>query len=141
MVVLTRTRYGLHVYAIGGNIETSRLAGVPVSRVQLVTYGLSGMLAALAGVMLTARLYSAQPQTGVGLELDGIAAAVLGGVSLFGGVGNIPGVVVGGLFIGTLANGMNLLRVASYQQQMIQGAVLVAAVMLDMVIKRLEDRD
>lgn len=141
MVVLTHTRYGLHVYAIGGNIETSRLAGVPVSRVQLVTYGLSGMLAALAGVMLTARLYSAQPQTGVGLELDGIAAAVLGGVSLFGGVGNIPGAVVGGLFIGTLANGMNLLRVASYQQQMIQGAVLVAAVALDMIIKRLEDRD
>lgn len=141
VLLLTRTRYGLHVYAIGGSTETARLAGVPVNRVVLITYGLSGLLAALAGLMLTARLYSAQPQTGVGLELDGIAAAVLGGVSLFGGVGNIPGAVIGGLFIGTLTNGMNLLRVASYQQQMIQGAVLVAAVTLDMIIRRLEDRD
>ena len=90
--------------------------------------------------LLTARLYSAQPQVGVGLELEAIAASVLGGVSLFGGVGNIPGAVVGGLLIGVLGNGMNLLRVASYQQQMIQGVVLVIAVTIDMYIKRLEGR-
>lgn len=141
MFVLTRTRFGLHIYAIGGNIETSRLAGVPVNRVVLLTYALSGMLAALAGIMLTARLSSAQPQTGIGLELEGIAASVLGGVSLFGGVGNIPGAVIGALFMGTLGNGMNILRLPSYQQQMIQGAVLVVAVMLDMIINRLEQRE
>jgi ribose transport system permease protein len=140
MFLLTRTRFGLHIYAVGGNEETARLAGVPVNRVKLLTYALSGMLAALAGMLLTARLYSAQPQVGVGLELEAIAASVLGGVSLFGGVGNIPGAVVGGLLIGVLGNGMNLLRVASYQQQMIQGAVLVFAVTIDMYIKRLEGR-
>lgn len=140
VVVMTRTRFGLHIYAVGGNEETSRLAGVPVDRVKLLTYVISGMLAALAGILLTARLYSAQPQTGVGLELDAIAAAVLGGISLFGGVGNIPGAVVGGLLVGVLANGMNLVRVASYQQQMIQGVVLVVAVTIDMYIKRLEGR-
>jgi ribose transport system permease protein len=140
VLVMTKTRFGLHVYAIGGNEETSRLAGVSVNRIKLLTYASSGMLAALAGMLLTARLYSAQPQAGVGLELDAIAAAVLGGISLFGGVGNIPGAVVGGLLVGVLANGMNLLRVASYQQQMIQGVVLVIAVTIDMYIKRLEGR-
>lgn len=140
LLLLTRTRFGLHIYAVGGHQETSRLAGVPVSRVQLLTYGISGMLAALAGMLLAARLYSAQPQMGVGLELDAIASSVLGGVSLFGGVGNVPGAVVGGLLIGVLGNGMNLLRVASYQQQMIQGIVLVVAVTVDMYTKRLERR-
>lgn len=140
LLMLTRTRFGLHIYAVGGHQETSRLAGVPVSRVQLLTYAISGMLAALAGMLLTARLYSAQPQMGVGLELEAIASAVLGGVSLFGGVGNIPGAVVGSLLIGVLGNGMNLLRVASYQQQMIKGIVLVVAVTVDMYTKRLERR-
>ncbi len=140
LLLLTRTRFGLHIYAVGGHQETSRLAGVPVSRVQLLTYGISGMLAALAGMLLAARLYSAQPQMGVGLELDAIASSVLGGVSLFGGVGNVPGAVIGGLLIGVLGNGMNLLRVASYQQQMIQGIVLVVAVTVDMYTKRLERR-
>lgn len=138
MILLTFTRFGLHVYAIGGNEDTARLAGVPVNRTRMITYGLSGMTAALAGMLLTARLYSAQPQLGVGLELDAIAAAVLGGVSLFGGVGNIPGAVIGGLLVGVLSNGMNLLRVASYQQQMIQGVVLVLAVAVDMFTKRFD---
>jgi ribose transport system permease protein len=96
------------------------------------------MLSALAGMLLTARLYSAQPQAAVGLELDAIAAAVLGGVSLFGGAGNIFGAVIGGLLIGMLSNGMNLMRLPSFLQQMIQGGVLVAAVALDMLIKRIE---
>lgn len=134
-LLMNQSRFGLRVYAIGGGEETARLAGVPVNRIKLITYGLSGMLAALAGILLTARLFSAQPQLGVGLELDAIAAAVLGGVSLFGGVGSVPGALAGALFIGVLNNGMNLLRVASYQQQMIQGAVLVLAVSLDMFTK------
>jgi ribose transport system permease protein len=140
MLLMNQTRYGLHVYAIGGNEETARLAGVPVNLVKMTTFGLSGMLAALGGMLLTARLFSAQPQLGVGLELEAIAAAVLGGVSLFGGVGNVLGAVAGGLLVGVLTNGMNLLRVPSYQQQMIQGVVLVGAVAVDMLSKRLERR-
>jgi ribose transport system permease protein len=136
--ILSRTRFGLHVYAIGGNEETSRLTGVPVDRVKLIVYGSSGMLAALGGMLLAARLFSAQPQSAVGLELAAIAAAVLGGVSLFGGVGNVFGAVIGGLLVGVLGNGMNLLRLDSFLQQMIQGAVLVIAVAIDMVIKRVE---
>lgn len=137
-VILSATRFGLHIYAIGGSEETARLAGVPVTRVKMIVYGSSGMLAALGGMLLTARLFSAQPQAAVGMELDAIAAAVLGGVSLFGGVGNVIGAVTGGLLIGVLSNGMNLLRLASFLQQMIQGTVLVVAVAIDMIIKRIE---
>jgi ribose transport system permease protein len=139
VLLLTRTRYGLHIYAVGGNEETARLAGVSVNRVKLLTYALSGMLAALAGIILTARVYSAQPRNGVGLELEAIASAVLGGISLFGGVGNIPGAVIGALLVGILGNGMNLMRVESYQQDMIKGIVLVLAVMIDMYTKRFEN--
>ncbi|MFQ3659981.1 MAG: ABC transporter permease [Anaerolineae bacterium] len=138
--LMSQTRFGLYVYAIGGSEETTRLAGVNVNRVKLLTYGLSSTLAALAGMLLTARLFSAQPQLAVGLELDAIAAAVLGGVSLFGGVGNVLGAVSGGLLIGVLTNGMNLLRVPSYQQQMVQGIALVSAVAIDVLSKRLERR-
>lgn len=134
--MLTQTRFGLHIYAVGGNEDTARLAGVPVKRVKLLTYGFSGLLAALAGILLTARIYSAQPQAASGLELEAITAAVLGGVSLFGGVGNIPSAVLGALLVGILGNGMNLLRVPSYPQQMIEGAVLIAAVAFDMFTQR-----
>jgi ribose transport system permease protein len=137
-LLLTQTRFGLHIYAIGGNEETTRLAGVSVNRVKVMTYGLSGLLAGVAGLLLTARVYSAQPQAGVALELDAIAASVLGGVSLFGGVGNVLSAVVGALIVGVLGNGMNLLRVASYPQQVIQGVVLVLAVTVDMYTKRFE---
>jgi ribose transport system permease protein len=137
-LLLTRTRFGLHIFAIGGGEETARLAGVAVNRVKLLTYALSGLLAGLGGLLLTARLWSAQPQVAVGMELDAIAAAVLGGVSLFGGVGGVLGAVIGALIVGVLGNGMNLLRVASYPQQVIQGVVLVLAVTVDMYTKRLE---
>lgn len=136
--LMSQTRYGLYVYAIGGSEETARLAGINVNRIKLVTYGLSSTLAALGGMLLTARLFSAQPQLAVGLELEAIAAAVLGGVSLFGGVGNVLGAVGGGLLIGVLTNGMNLLRVPSYHQQMVQGIALVSAVAIDVLSKRLE---
>ncbi len=137
-LVQTRTRYGLHVYGVGGGAETARLAGVAVNRVKLATYGLSGLMAGLAGLLLTARLWSAQPQVAVGFELNAIAAAVLGGVSLFGGVGSVLGAVVGALIVGVLSNGLNLLRVPSYTQQVIQGIVLVLAVTVDIYSKRLE---
>jgi ribose transport system permease protein len=140
LFILTRTRFGLHLYAIGGGEETSRLAGVPVGRVKIQAYAVSGLLAALGGILLTARLFSAQPQLGVGLELDAIAASVLGGVSLFGGIGNAFSPVFGALLVGTLRNGLSLLQVPSYPQQIIQGVVLVSAVAVDMLAKRLERR-
>jgi ribose transport system permease protein len=134
--LLTRTTFGLHVYAVGGGEETSRLAGVPVRRVKFGAYILSGLCAALTGVLLTARLWSAQPNTGVLLELDAIAAAVLGGASLAGGAGSITGTIAGAFIIGVLSNGLNLLEVPSYNQQVVKGLVFILAVLLDYFLKQ-----
>lgn len=135
-IVLRQTRFGLHVYATGGNEETTRLAGVSPSRIKMAAYMISGLTAAAGGILLTGRLSSAQPNAAVGWELDAIAAPVLGGVSLFGGVGGVGGAVAGALIIGVLSNGLNLLRVSSYYQQIIKGAVIILAVMLDLATKR-----
>lgn len=135
-IVLRQTRFGLHVYATGGDEETTRLAGVSTRRITLAVYVISGFTAALGGVLLTARLSSAQPNAAVGWELDAIAAPVLGGVSLFGGVGGIGGTLVGAFIIGVLSNGLNLLGISSYYQQVIKGAVFILAVMLDLLTKR-----
>lgn len=129
-LILRQTRLGLHLYAIGGSEETARLAGVNIGRIKFSAYLISGFCAALSGIMLTARLWSAQPNTGIGLELDAIAAAVLGGSSLAGGIGGIPGTIAGSFIIGMLANGLNLLGVPSYHQQVIKGAIFVIAVVL-----------
>ena len=135
-VVLRQTRFGLHVYATGGNEETTRLAGINPSWIKMAVYVISGFTATLGGILLTARLWSAQPNAAVGWELDAIAAPVLGGVSLFGGVGGIGGTVVGAFIIGVLSNGLNLMGVPSYYQQVIKGAVFILAVMLDLFTKR-----
>ncbi len=129
-LILRQTRLGLHLYAIGGGEETARLAGVNVGLIKFSAYLISGLCAALSGIILTARLWSAQPNTGIGLELDAIAAAVLGGSSLAGGAGGIPGTIAGSFIIGMLANGLNLLGVPSYHQQVIKGAIFVIAVVL-----------
>ncbi|MGD8969617.1 MAG: ribose ABC transporter permease [Anaerolineae bacterium] len=134
--VLRQTRFGLHVYATGGNEETTRLAGIPPDRIKLAVYVISGLTAALGGVLLTARLWSAQPNAATGWELDAIAAPVLGGVSLFGGVGSIGGTLVGAFIIGVLSNGLNLLGIQSYYQQVIKGIVFILAVMLDLFTKQ-----
>jgi len=134
-LVLSQTTLGLHLYAVGGGEETARLAGVSSRRVKFSAYVISAVLAALAGVLLTARLWSAQPNSGTGLELDAIAAAVLGGASLAGGVGGIGGAVAGALIIGVLSNGLNLLEVPSYNQQVIKGLVFIFAVLLDYFVK------
>ena len=134
--LLTQTAFGLHVFAVGGGEETARLASVPSRRIKFGAYVLSGLCSALAGVILAARLWSAQPNAGVGLELDAIAAAVLGGSSLAGGVGGIGGTVAGALIIGVLSNGLNLLEVPSYNQQVVKGLVFIVAVLLDYVLKR-----
>ena len=134
-LLLNQTRFGLYVRAIGGGEETARLAGVRTGTIKLMVYIISGVTAALGGILLAARLWSAQPNASTGLELDAIAATVLGGTSLFGGVGGISGAVIGALLIGVLGNGMNLLEIPSYYQQVVKGLVFVLAVLLDFATK------
>jgi ribose transport system permease protein len=129
--VLTRTVFGRHVYATGGNAEAAKLSGVNTDRVQILVYTVSGAMAALAGVILTSRLDSAQPTAGVGYELDAITAVVLGGTSLAGGRGWIFGTLVGALLIGVLNNGLNLMGVSAFYQQVVKGSVILLAVLLD----------
>lgn len=130
-VVLKKTTFGRHTYAIGGNEEATRLAGIRVDRLKIWIYSLTGGLSALAGLILTSRLNSAQPTAGTAYELDAIAAVVLGGTSLSGGRGWIFGTLVGALIIGILNNGLNLLNVSSFYQQVIKGVVILLAVILD----------
>ena len=129
--VLRRTVFGRHVYATGGNAEAAKLSGVNTDRVQILVYTVSGAMAALAGVILTSRLDSAQPTAGVGYELDAITAVVLGGTSLSGGRGWIFGTLVGALLIGVLNNGLNLMGVSAFYQQVVKGSVILLAVLLD----------
>lgn len=135
-IILKQTPLGLRIFAVGGGEETTRLAGVNVGQVKFSVYIFSGICAALSGLILTARLWSAQPNVGIGLELDAIAAAVLGGSSLAGGIGGIPGTLAGAFIIGILSNGLNLLEVPSYNQQVVKGVVFIVAVMLDYFIKQ-----
>ena len=130
-VVLTSTRYGRAIVAVGGNREAARLAGVPVVRVLVSVYAISGLLSALSGFLLASRMNSGQPNAGLMYELDVIAAVVVGGTSLSGGRGTIVGTLIGTLLIGVLRNGLNLLNVGSYVQQILVGLVIVGAVLLD----------
>ena len=134
--VLGQTRFGRYVYAIGGNEEAARLSGVNVFGVKLTVYIISGMLAGLASLLLAGRLSSGIPQSGQGYELQSIAAVVVGGTSLMGGRGSIGGTFVGALLIGMLYNIMNLLSVQSYAQDVVLGAVILLAVLLDELRKR-----
>jgi ribose transport system permease protein len=129
--VLKYTRFGRYIYAVGGNEEAARLSGVRVNRVKTAAYAISGLFAAIAGIIITARLSSAQPTAGAGYELDAIAAVVLGGTSLAGGVGTIFGTLVGALIIGILNNALNLLNVSSYYQMIAKGTVILIAVLMD----------
>ena len=135
-LVLTRTTFGRYVYAIGGNEEATRLSGVAVRFHKAMIYAVSGLMSAVAAVILTARLNSAQPIAGMMYELDAIAATVIGGTSLMGGEGTLAGTLVGALIMGVLRNGLNLLGVSSFLQQIVIGAVIVVAVLLDTVLKR-----
>jgi ribose/xylose/arabinose/galactoside ABC-type transport system permease subunit len=134
--LLGQTRFGRYVYAIGGNEEAARLSGIAVARVKLGVYMISGALAGLASLLLAARLNSGIPQSGEGYELQSIAAVVVGGTSLMGGRGSIAGTFVGALLIGVLYNVMNLLNVQSYAQDVVLGAVILLAVLLDELRKR-----
>jgi ribose/xylose/arabinose/galactoside ABC-type transport system permease subunit len=134
--VLSQTRFGRYVYAIGGNEEAARLSGINVGGVKLGVYIISGALAGLASLLLAARLNSGIPQSGEGYELQSIAAVVVGGTSLMGGRGSMGGTFVGALLIGVLYNLMNLLNVQSYAQEVVLGAVILSAVLLDELRKR-----
>jgi ribose transport system permease protein len=135
-LVLTRTTFGRYVYAIGGNEEATRLSGVAVRFHKTAIYAVSGLMSAVAAILLTARLNSAQPIAGMMYELDAIAATVIGGTSLMGGEGSLGGTLVGALIMGVLRNGLNLLGVSSFLQQIVIGAVIVGAVLIDTVLKR-----
>ncbi|MGN9783456.1 ABC transporter permease [Nonomuraea sp. ZG12] len=135
-VILNRTYAGRAMYAIGGNEEAARLSGIKVDRQQLITYGLSGAFAAVAGIVLASRLASAQPQAAAGYELDAIAAVVIGGASLSGGKGRALGTFVGALILAVLRNGLNLLSVSAFWQQVVIGAVIALAVLVDTLRRR-----
>ncbi|MET9344029.1 ABC transporter permease [Nonomuraea sp. NPDC003804] len=135
-VILNRTYAGRAMYAIGGNEEAARLSGIKVNRMKLVTYALSGGFAAVAGIVLASRLASAQPQAAAGYELDAIAAVVIGGASLSGGKGRAFGTFVGALILAVLRNGLNLLSVSAFWQQVVIGVVIALAVLVDTLRRR-----
>jgi inositol transport system permease protein len=128
---LANTRLGRYVYAVGGNENAARAAGINVNRVKMFAYTLCGGLAGLAGVVLAARTTTGQPNAAVAYELDAIAAVVIGGTSLSGGVGGIGGTLLGALLMGIINNGLDLLNVSSYYQQIVKGVIIVGAVWLD----------
>lgn len=129
--VLKNMTFGRHVYAVGGNEEAAMLSGVRTHRVKIGVYAISGFFSSLAGIILTSRLSSAQPTAGTTYELDAIAAVVLGGTSLAGGRGWITGTLIGAMIIGVLDNGLNLMNVSSFYQQVVKGGVILLAVLLD----------
>ena len=133
--IAMKTVYGRSVYAIGGNIEAARLSGIKTRTITMVIFILSGMLSALAGIILTARLNAATAAAGDGMELDAIAACVIGGTSMSGGIGIIPGVLVGALVMASLDNGMSLINLENFWQFIVKGLVLILAVWADTATK------
>jgi len=129
--ILTQTKMGRYTYALGGNEEATRLSGLNADRIKMFVYTISGLLASVAAIIITSRLFSAQPNAGDGYELDAIAAVVLGGTKLAGGKGKITGTIIGALIIGVLSNALNLLNVSSYFQMIAKGVVILIAVLLD----------
>lgn len=134
--VLKRTKLGRYTYAIGGNEEAALLSGINVRLNKTLVYGIAGLLSGLAAILLTARLNSAQPIAGMNYELDAIAATVIGGTSLLGGEGTVSGTLIGALIMAVLRNGLNLLSVSSFFQQVVIGSVIIFAVLIDMALKR-----
>ena len=133
--ILKYTTFGRYVYAVGGNEQASKLSGLNTGRIKIAVYGLSGLFSGFAGVLLSSRVMTGSPVAGVGYELDAIAAVVIGGSSLSGGAGSIYGTIIGTLIIGIMNNGLDLLNVSSYYQQIVKGAIIIAAVLLDQKTK------
>lgn len=134
--VLSKTVFGRKAYLAGGNREAALYSGINVKRLRIVIFMISGLMASIGGVLMTSRLYSAQPNAGLGYELDAIAAAVLGGTSLSGGYGTIAGTLIGALIIGVINNGMNLLSVPYFYQLIVKGVVILVAVCIDVQTKK-----
>jgi inositol transport system permease protein len=130
-IMLNNTRFGRYIYALGGNEQAARISGVNIDRVKIGVYTLAGLLSGLAGLVVSSRVGSGQPGQGVGIELDAIAAAVIGGTSLSGGIGTIWGTIVGALIIGVLDNGLILLNVDQYWITIVKGTIIVVAVIID----------
>lgn len=135
-IVLEKTVFGRRIYSIGGNEEAARLSGIKVKKELTKVYMSSGILAAIAGLVLMSKVNSGQPSAGAGYELDTVTAVLLGGVSVYGGEGKILKVIIGVVFMGVLANGMMMLNVGEYQQQLVKGLILILAVGLDIMTKR-----
>ena len=131
VIATKKTRFGRYIYAIGGNENAARLSGIDINRIKIAVYGIAGMLAGIGGLLVTSRLDSAQPNAGMSYELDSIAAVVIGGTSLSGGRGSILGTVQGAIIIGVLNNGLVLLNVSPFWQQVVKGIVILLAVIID----------
>ncbi len=138
--IMNRTRMGRHIYAVGGNPQAARFSGIKVPRVKFFVHTYSGLMAGLAGVILASRMYSGQPTAGEGAEMDAIAAVVVGGTSMAGGAGKLGGTIIGALIIGILSNGLNLLNVNTFWQDVVKGAVILAAVFIDYLKNRQADK-
>src|SRR6516162_4829129 len=132
-IITNKTKLGRYIYAIGGNENAAALSGINIKKVKIVVYTIAGMLAAVGGLLVTSRLDAAQPNAGTGYELDSIAAVVIGGTSLSGGRGSVLGTVLGAIIIGMLNNGLVLLNVSPFWQQVVKGLVILVAVMIDKV--------
>jgi ribose transport system permease protein len=131
--ITQKTKLGRYIYAIGGNEQAAKLSGINIKKVKLTVYAMAGALAALGGIIVTARLDSAQPNAGISYELDAIAAVVIGGTSLSGGKGSVWGTVMGAIIIGVLNNGLVLLNVSPFWQQVVKGGVILLAVIIDKI--------
>lgn len=132
-IIMNSTKFGRHIYAVGGNVQAAEFSGISVTKVKFWVYAYTGLMAGFAGIVLASRMYSGQPTAGDGAEMDAIAAVVVGGTSMAGGSGKIGGTIIGALIIGFLNNGLNLLNVNSFWQYVVKGIVILLAVFLDFV--------
>lgn len=135
-IILNKSKLGRYIYAVGGNREAARFSGIKISKVLFFAYTYSGLMAAISGVILASRMFSGQPTAGEGAEMDAIAAVVLGGTSMSGGLGKLGGTVIGALVIGVLSNGLNLMNVNSFWQYIVKGIVILIAVYVDVIKKK-----
>ncbi|MFC1781881.1 ABC transporter permease [Planctomycetota bacterium] len=129
--ILNKTTFGRYVYATGGNEEATRASGININKIKIAAYAICSGLAGLAGIIQASRITTGQPNAGISYELDAIAAVVIGGTSLSGGIGSVTGTILGALIIGVINNGLDLLNVSSYYQQIIKGLIIIGAVILD----------
>lgn len=137
-LIMNKTKLGRYLYAVGGNPEAAKFSGINIKKIKLFIYTFSGFMAAVAGIVLASRMFSGQPTAGNAAELDAIAAVVLGGTSMTGGIGKIGGTVIGALIIGVLSNGLNLMGVSSFWQYIVKGIVILVAVYADVIKRRKE---